>query len=101
MCGLPRPAEIEGNNIAPLVKNPRAKWEKPAYSVTQIQNKIGKSVRFKNWHYVEWEKGAAGAMLTDISADPGELKNLVNDKQYAKIVGEMKALLQRMPTAGD
>lgn len=101
LCGLPRPADIEGNDIAALLKKPNANWDKPAYSVTQVQNKIGKSVRYKNWHYVEWEKGELGAMLTDISRDPHELKNLAADAKYAKTVKEMKNLLSKMPTAGD
>ncbi len=101
LCGLPRPPEIEGNNIAPLVKNPKLNWDKPAYSATQFQDKLGKSVRFGDWHYVEWEDGKFGAMLTDVSKDPSELKNLANDPKYAKIVGEMKELLKKMPVAAD
>lgn len=101
MCGLPAPPDIEGNNIAPLVKNPKMSWEKPAYSATQFQDKLGKSVRFGDWHYVEWEEGKFGAMLTDISKDPSELKNLANDPKYAKIVGEMKELLKKMPVAAN
>ena len=99
MCGLPKPAAIEGNNIAPLLKNPKSKWDVPAYSVVQYQDKIGKSVRYKNWHYAEWEGGKLGNMLTDISNDPHELKNLASDAKYAKTVAEMKAMLAKMPEA--
>ena len=98
LCGLPRPDKIEGNSIAPLIKNPNAKWDKPAFSVVQYQDKIGKSVRYQNWHYAEWEEGSLGAMLTDIARDPHELKNLAGDPKYAKVVSEMKSLLKKMPT---
>ena len=97
LCGLPRPEEIEGNNIAPLLEKPNEKWDKPAYSVVQYQDKIGKSVRYQNWHYAEWEEGKSGAMLTDIVADPHEMKNLANDAKYARVVSEMKKLLREMP----
>lgn len=64
----------------------------------QYQDKIGKSVRYKNWHYAEWEEGKLGNMLTDLSADPHELKNLAGDAKYAKTVAEMKEMLKQMPT---
>ncbi len=98
MCGLPKPEKIEGNDISPLLKKPKMNWDKPAYSVVEYQKRIGKSVRYKNWHYAEWEEGTLGNMLTDISRDPHELKNLAIDKKYEKIVSEMKELLKKMPT---
>ena len=98
LCGLPRPADIEGHSLAPLLKNPKAKWHFPAYSVVQTQNsKIGRSVQTERWHYVEWEEGRDGTMLTDLANDPHELKNLADDPRYVKTVKEMKALLQKMP----
>ncbi len=99
LCGLPRPPKIEGNSLVALLEKPNAKWDKPAYSAAQYQDKIGKSVRFGNWHYVEWEDGKSGNMLTDIAEDPHELKNLANDAKYEKTVREMKNLLGKMPTA--
>ncbi|HEV8591260.1 MAG TPA: sulfatase [Pyrinomonadaceae bacterium] len=100
LCGLPRPAGIEGHSLAPLLKNPRATWNFPAYSVTATRdNKIGKSVRTERWHYVEWEDGKSGAMLFDHNSDPNELKNLANDANYAKVVSDMKKLLKQMPAS--
>ncbi|MES2774291.1 MAG: sulfatase [Bacteroidota bacterium] len=100
LCGLPRPDNIEGNSLVPLLKKPDASWDYPAYSVTAVQNKIGKSVRTKRWHYVEWEGGKAGSMLFEHPNDPNELTNLANDPKYAGIVVEMKKLLAEMPGTG-
>jgi iduronate 2-sulfatase len=97
LCGLPRPKEIEGRSLAPLLKNPNAKWDYPAYSVTAYRDSIGKSVRTERWHYVEWDAGKSGTMLLDLENDPNELKNLANDPKYAKTVEEMRKLLQKMP----
>lgn len=99
LCGLPRPQNIEGYSFATLLKNPKANRNHPAYSVTQYQNKIGKSVRTSRWHYVEWEEGKLGNMLFDHTKDPLELKNLAGDRAYAKTVIEMKELLKKMPSA--
>lgn len=101
LCGLPKPQGIEGNSVAPLLKEPDAKWKFPAYGVTAVQGKIGKSVRTQRWHYVEWEEGRSGAMLFEHPADPHELKNLAIDPKYASTVEEMKLLLKQMPAAAE
>ena len=97
LCGLPIPGDVEGHSLTPLLKAPGSKWDHPAYSVTSVRNKIGKSVRTKRWHYVEWEEGKSGAMLFEHPADPHELKNLAGDAAYASTVEEMKKLLKQMP----
>ncbi len=33
LCGLPPPAELEGRSLVPLLNNPAAPWDRPAYSV--------------------------------------------------------------------
>jgi arylsulfatase A-like enzyme len=101
LCGLSKPLNIEGHSLTPLLAKPEAAWNYPAYSITGVQGKIGKSVRTKRWHYVEWEEGKAGSMLFEHPADPHELKNLANDAKYAKTVEEMKALLKQMPAASN
>jgi arylsulfatase A-like enzyme len=97
LCQLPRPTGLEGRSVSALLKNAKARWDHPAFSVTQYQGKVGKSVRTDRWHYVEWEDGKAGAMLFDHSSDPRELKNLAADPGSAGIVKEMKKLLERLP----
>jgi arylsulfatase A-like enzyme len=99
LCGLPKPQGIEGHSLVPLLRNPKAAWEHPAFSVTRYQGKLGKSVRTERWHYVEWDEGRAGAMLFDHASDPHELRNLVADPAYARTVREMKGLLKRLPAA--
>ena len=101
LCGLPKPLNISGQSIAPLLKNPGMRWERPAYSVTEYQKILGKSVRTSRWHYVEWDEGKSGAMLFEHPKDPLELKNLADNPKYAKTIVEMKKLLKEMPAAGD
>ena len=101
LCNLPRPNNVEGHSLAPLLRNPKGEWNHPAYSVTVYQKKLGKSVRYKNWHYAEWEDAREGAMLFDIAKDPHELKNLADDPAYAKTVQEIKNLLKHLPMTAD
>ena len=97
LCGLSRPAGIEGHNLAPLLSNAKARWSHPAFNVTVYQGKLGQSVRTERWHYVEWDEGSAGAILCDTDKDPHELKNLAADPMYAKTVLEMKNRLKQLP----
>jgi iduronate 2-sulfatase len=97
LCGLPQPSGLQGHSLTPLLRNAKARWDHPAYTVTYFQNKLGNAVRIERWRYVEWDEGKAGAMLFDHTKDPHELKNLANESAYAKVVNEMKVLLGRMP----
>ena len=97
LCGLPKPAGVEGHSLGSLLTNKKTDWNFPAYSVTAVRNKIGKSVRTFRWHYVEWEEGRSGSMLFEHPVDPSESKNLATDPKYAAVVQEMKQLLAKMP----
>ncbi|MBC7913812.1 MAG: sulfatase [Pyrinomonadaceae bacterium] len=99
LCGLSKPAGTEGQSLKSLLQKPESKWNFPAYSVTGVQKIVAKSVRTKRWHYVEWDEGRSGSMLTDVPNDPHEWKNLVNDPKYSVQVKEMKMLLQKMPAS--
>ena len=97
LCGLPKPPKQSGKSLLPLLKNPNASWDRPAYSVTVYGKSLGRSIRTAKWHYVEWDAGKSGNMLYATEDDPHELKNLSNDPKYAKTVAAMKALLAKMP----
>jgi uncharacterized sulfatase len=95
LCGLPAPSGFEGKSLRPLLDNPQAPWNKPAFTqVRRGQNAMGRSVRTERYRYTEWDDGKAGVELYDYETDPHETKNLANDPQYAKTVEEMKRLLR-------
>ncbi|MGH9838652.1 MAG: sulfatase [Blastocatellia bacterium] len=100
LCGLPAPAGLAGRSLRPLLKNPRAAWDKPAF--TQLrrgddkQNFMGYSVRTERWRYTEWDGGKQGAELYDETRDPREVHNLAHDPKSARTVAEMKRLLRRV-----
>jgi uncharacterized sulfatase len=97
VCGLPRPAGIEGVSIRPLLADPSAKWDRPAYSVVAYRDVLGRSVRTDRWRYSQWVEGERGEVLFDEQADPHELKNLAGDPHYAAPLAELKALLAKIP----
>jgi iduronate 2-sulfatase len=97
LCELEMPKTVEGKSLRPLLKDPKAKWAKPA--ITQQtrnhegQRIMGYSVRTERWRYTEWDGGKAGSELYDHDADPREWNNLANDSKFASQVGELKKLL--------
>ena len=97
VCGLKAPAGLEGNSLAPLLKNPAAEWPHAAYTVARNGNAFGQSVRTERWRYTQWNGGAEGAVLFDEQADPHETKNLAADPAHKEVVEQMKALLAKLP----
>jgi iduronate 2-sulfatase len=103
LCGLPQPykspARLEGHSLVALLRNPRARWDYPAFSVVRYQGKLGKSVRTERWHYVSWDNGKSGEMLLDHENDPNELRNLAGLPAYLETVSKMRRLLRQIPGA--
>jgi len=98
LCRLPAPARLEGRSLRPLLDNPRAKWDKPAYTQVlrdgQGKRFMGRSVRTERWRYTEWDEGRQGVELYDHDHDPREYRNLANDPTYAITIEELKRLLR-------
>lgn len=99
LCGLPKPRQGEGRSILPLLKNPAAPLDKPAFTAEGRPNMLGRSVRTERYRYTEWNEGQAGTELYDYQTDPDEFTNLAKDPNSAKMVAEMKKLIGRVPVA--
>ena len=98
LAGLPLPEGVEGSSLVPLLNNPSAEWNQPAYSVwcEDGVSLHGVAVRTEKWRYAEYgPEGKNGAMLFDRATDPQELKNLVNDPQHASVCAELSALTRK------
>jgi arylsulfatase A-like enzyme len=102
LCGLPLPAGVEGASLVSLINDPRAQWDRPAYSVWSEDGKTlhGVAVRNEKWRYAEFgPNGGNGAMLFDPKADPLEMKNLADDPQYAQVRTDLSALTRNYAAA--
>jgi iduronate 2-sulfatase len=99
LCGLSPVTQLDGQSLRPLLKNPKAKWTRPAYTqevrLTDKAKPMGRSVRTERWRYTEWEAGRDGVELYDEVKDPNEFTNLAHDPKHAKVVAELKALLHK------
>jgi uncharacterized sulfatase len=95
LCGIKPAGELHGASLRPLLENPKAAWDRPAYTQVQRGNRPGHSVRTGQWRYIEWDNGRAGVQLYDHNNDPRELKNLAGDPQHADVQKEMQALVRK------
>lgn len=97
------PETLAGRSLKPLLKNPTAQWDRPAF--TQVQRGsgantfMGYTVRQGRWRYTEWDEGKQGTELYDEQSDPGELRNLANSPQHTKTVAQLKRTMQAMRTS--
>ena len=101
LAGLPAQKENEGVSLLPLLNDPQAQWDRPAYSIWSEDGKSvhGVAVRTEQWRYAEYGKdGANGAMLLD-PRDADELKNLVTDEQNKADVAALSALAKNYAAA--
>jgi iduronate 2-sulfatase len=95
LCGLDKPARLEGKSLTPLLKQSDAAWDRPARTMTHHKKVVGKSVRTPRWRYTEWDAGKQGAELYDHDADPGEYHNLAGDPRYANTIAHLIRLLAK------
>ena len=99
LAGVRPPDGLHGRSLATLLKNPAAKWDRPAF--TQVRRGaaatafFGYSVRTEKWRYTEWDGGKRGVELYDEIADPQEQKNLAADPKHEKVRRDLQRLLQR------
>jgi arylsulfatase A-like enzyme len=90
LCGLERPGHLEGEDIKPLLLDPKARWEKPAISTFHRNNH---AVRTARWRYIRYADG--GEELYDHDQDEYEWTNLAKDVRYADV---KKELIKLLPT---
>lgn len=74
LCGLPKPAHVQGTSLRALLANPTMAWDQPAITTYRQHNH---SVRSEKWRYTRYADG--GEELYDERRDPYEWTNLAKD----------------------
>lgn len=79
LCGLSPKPELDGVSLVPLLKNPNARWERPAVMTYQRDNH---AIRSRRWRYIRYADGSEE--LYDHSNDPNEWSNLAGLPEHAE-----------------
>jgi arylsulfatase A-like enzyme len=97
LAGLPIPQHNEGVSVVALLKDPSAKWDRPALTTHGKENH---AVRSERWRYIRYADG--GEELYDHQNDPLEWKNLAADSNYASVKADLAQWLPKVnaPEAG-
>ncbi len=109
LADIPVPESYSGN-VLPVNGNDAP--ERDCVFIQISESQIGRAVRTKEWKYSARAIGSGGMrhsavhyfddFLYDLTNDPYEKNNLVNDAKYAETILQMRALLSReMVNAGE
>jgi iduronate 2-sulfatase len=102
LCELAKldvPAGVHGTSLVPLLRDPRAAWDQPAFSIWSEDGTTnhGTSIRTEQYRYAEYGRPdparspAEYAMLFDVHADPMELTNLAADPKLQQVRAALSA----------
>ncbi|TMM29073.1 sulfatase [Polaribacter aestuariivivens] len=108
LAGVSQHSQTDGKSLVPLLDNDSATKVAMDYAYHQYARgkRMGYSVRTDRYRYTEWhdnkyrsyqsykEDNIVGRELYDYEKDPLETKNFVKDKDYKKIVNELKEKLK-------
>lgn len=94
LAGLTPPPNLPGASLRPLLNDPKASWDRPAFTQVRRAGFEGRSVRTERWRCTVWDDGANGVELYDHANDPLEQKNRANDPNHAQTLAELRALLE-------
>jgi choline-sulfatase len=88
LCGLPRPAGLEGSSLVPVMNGRSDGAERYALSENYRGNFAGRMIRTARWKYFFYTTGEE--FLYDLEADPGEESNLIRNPDHRKVADELK-----------
>lgn len=106
LAGIEPPRNLQGRSLAPILDGENPDWRSSFlieyYSDTVFERifKMGyKAVRTDRYKYIQYVDLDGMNELYDLSGDPYELRNLIDDPDYAEVLLEMQAELQRLLNA--
>ena len=84
LCGLAPKRELDGLSLAPLLRDPTAKRDRPA---VMAYRRGQCAVRSQRWRYIRY--GDGGEELYDHDADPNEWTNLAGRPEHKAVIADL------------
>ncbi|MEQ8790746.1 MAG: sulfatase [Pirellulaceae bacterium] len=92
LCGLEPPEYLDGRSLAPLLKDPQAKWQSTAITGLTSKGAPWKpyiSIRNETGRYIRY--GSDQEEFYDTAKDPHEWTNQIENPAYGKLVDRLRA----------
>lgn len=94
LCGLPKPAALDGSSWQPIFDDPKRLWKRAAYSqhprmIPGVGPGMGYSMRTSRHRYTEWaglDSPYKTVELYDYKEAPVEWRNIANRPEYVSLV---------------
>ena len=94
LCQLPARKDLDGVSLVPLLKNPKAKWDRPAVTTWGRDNH---AVRGQRYRYIRHPNGTE--QLYDHQSDPDEFTNLAARPELAAVKARLAKWLPQTNAA--
>jgi arylsulfatase A-like enzyme len=95
LCGLPANDRLEGQSLAPLLKDPEQSWDRPSLTTHGRNNH---SLRSDRYRYIRYEDGSEE--LYDHEVDPREWNNLADDEGHSAVKQRLAKWLPKINVPG-
>jgi arylsulfatase A-like enzyme len=96
LAGVTPAVRVDGKSIVPLLENPKSEIHKhvPLFNLFGPRSAQSIAVVTKEWKYIYWYYGGRGMTPTEelfhLSKDPIEMKNVVDNPEYAEALNRMR-----------
>ena len=103
LAGVSPPVTTQGRSLVPLLKGLRSEWRR-SFLIEYYSDKVFprirkmgyKAVRTERWKYIHYLELDHMDELYDLKADPYEMKNVINRREAARSLEDMKRELERL-----
>jgi arylsulfatase A-like enzyme len=111
LCGVKAPASLQGQSLAPVLKDVSTSGR--GWALSQVvrgggikrfgasaavgdngSRFFGYTLRTARWRYTEWDEGRQGRELYDHDADAGEITNLAERPEHAATVADLSTQIR-------
>jgi N-acetylglucosamine-6-sulfatase len=103
LAGLSPPTTVEGRSLVPLLKGLDSDWRR-SFLIEYYSDKVFpwiqkmgyKAIRTGRWKYIHYVELEGMDELYDLKADPYEMRNIINRRDAARTLDDMKRELERL-----
>lgn len=93
LAGIPIPSELKGRSLRPLLTPAELAGD---WRTTLVTENRGSRVLWSgDYKYAVYDQGEPREMLIDLRADPGEMRNLAVESEFAEQLSHHRRLLEK------